>query len=403
MSIGAAITLPPIAGQAITRTDLLRLEGFGDNCEFGFVLRRLGFEDGMLFRWASIRPESLLATLRGDFADLYEFDNLVPQNPKMVRDLHYGTSWHTKMYSSRQGGTLAFDANDADRRAIHSREALKLAYLVEKLRNKFNHPNPVFVVKANNGISEDLLEAIHYQIYRRAVSPGFLLLEVRQDAARAGTVELLDRNRMRGYVTHFAPYDKSDQADDANWIAILTRALAQNAEAPVVSAVHDSTPEVVVLPFPTASDLLGPVLGDLRGGMATLIGGNGWCRPVGDDVYRLHAAADGVPTRLQWTGVHLPRGYGVNIRAACAIEQSLPVRAILQIAGADGETLRSQHIFDATAEQRFCLLLPENLPNPLTVALSVETLSPLGVGQRAVIDVLPITAAPSTELAASTR
>jgi hypothetical protein len=94
--MGAAITMRPTAGQTIAKSDLLRLEGLGDNCELGFVLRRLGFEDGMLFRWASIRPESLLATLRGDCADLYEFGNLVPQNAKMVRDLHYGTSWHTR-------------------------------------------------------------------------------------------------------------------------------------------------------------------------------------------------------------------------------------------------------------------------------------------------------------------
>ncbi|MDR3531687.1 MAG: hypothetical protein P4L90_14195, partial [Rhodopila sp.] len=221
MSMGAAMVLEPNRTQTIAKSDLARLEGFGDNCEFGFVLRRLGFEDGMLFRWASIRPESLLATLRGDFAQIYEFDNLVPQNSKMVRDLHYGTAWHTQMYSSLRAGTLTFDASEERRHAIHAKEASKLAYLIEKLRTKFNHPNPVFVIKANSGIPEDVLEAIHYQIYRRATSPRFLLLEVQANAKRAGSVELLDRNRMRGYVTQFAPYDRSDEGDDANWIAVL--------------------------------------------------------------------------------------------------------------------------------------------------------------------------------------
>jgi hypothetical protein len=95
MSVGSALVLERSQEQPFAKSDLLRLEGLGDNCELGFVLRRMGFEGGMLFRWASIRPESLLATLRGDFAGMYDFDNLVPQNPKMVRDLHYGTSWHT--------------------------------------------------------------------------------------------------------------------------------------------------------------------------------------------------------------------------------------------------------------------------------------------------------------------
>lgn len=400
MSMGAAITMRPTAGQTIAKSDLLRLEGLGDNCELGFVLRRLGFEDGMLFRWASIRPESLLATLRGDCAELYEFGNLVPQNAKMVRDLHYGTSWHTQMYSSLRGGTLVFNADEATRRSIHRREASKLGYLLEKLRTKFNHPNPVFVIKANSGIPEDLLKAIHYQIYRRATSQRFVLLEVREDVRRAGTVELLDRNRMRGYVARFASYDKSDDGDDVNWIAVLAQALAHNAEAAaaVVPTVTGRPPEVVVLPFPAGigPGLLAPVLGDLRGGMPSLTGGNAWCRMVDEDIYRLHATGVAPDmTRLRWAGVHLPPRYGVTIRAGCAIEDSLPVRAILEIAGSDGTTVRSQHIFDVAEEQEFSLFGPGHLPNPLTVSLSVESLRPLGMGERAVIDVSSITAAPA--------
>jgi hypothetical protein len=139
----------------------------------------------------------LLATLRGDFRQLYEFDNLVPENPKMVRDLRYGTSWHSQMASSRRAGTLSFDLDQEQRRPIHAREASKLTYLVEKLRRQFDHSNPVFVVKANSGITTELLEAIHYQIYRRVASPRFLLLEVKDDTARAGSIEQLDRNFMR--------------------------------------------------------------------------------------------------------------------------------------------------------------------------------------------------------------
>src|ERR1700761_9612739 len=194
MNTDAGMMLEPQALPCIEKSELARLEGFGNNCEFGLMLRRIGFEGGMLFRWASILPQVLLATLRADFENLYEFDNLVPVSPVMVRDLHYGMGWHTQMYSSLREGTLVFNEGEAARRVIHAREASKIAYLVDKLRRKFEHPNPVFVIKANGGIPPQILEEIHYQLYRRVLSPRFLLLEVCLDPARAGAVELLDRN-----------------------------------------------------------------------------------------------------------------------------------------------------------------------------------------------------------------
>ena len=399
MGTSLVMAMEPRVGNAIAKADLARLESFGDNCEFGFVLRRLGFEDGMLFRWASARPESVLATLRGDFESIYEFNNLVPQNSKMVRDLHYGTSWHSQMYSSMRAGTLTFDADDEQRRTIHAREASKLSYLIEKLCRKFTHPNPVFIIKSNSGISEDVLQAIHYQLYRRVTSSRFMLLEVRDDAQRAGTVELLDRNLMRGYVARFAPYANSDNADDANWLRILALALAQNADAPSAPTptVSGVAAEVVALPFPvgTGPDLHAPIPGDLRGGMPKRIGGSEWCRLVDDDIYRLHATGLNVDaTALRWTGVHLPPGSVITIRAGYAIEESLPVCATLQVIAADGTRLRKQYVFNSSAEHDLCLTVPPGWPNPLVVSLYVEPLSPLKMGERAVIDIAPVKAVP---------
>lgn len=49
---------------------LVRFESLGDNCEFGFVHRRLSYEDGSLFRWARIDPWQLYAVLRSDFSGI---------------------------------------------------------------------------------------------------------------------------------------------------------------------------------------------------------------------------------------------------------------------------------------------------------------------------------------------
>lgn len=392
---GSALAVDLGPGQSIPNADLLRLEGLGDNCELGFVLRRMGFENGMLFRWASIRPESLLATLRGDFTDLYRFENLVPQTTKMVRDLHYGTAWHTQMYSALQQGTLTFIADEEHRREIHAREAAKLNYLAEKLRRKFEHPDPIFVIKSNSGINADLLESIHYQIYRRAQSPQFLLLEVQDHPGRAGTVELLDRNRMRGYVSRFAGYDRADDGDDASWISVLKQALAYKPTA--TARAPAQRPGIIVLPFPSqpAPDPRSPMPGDLRGGMPSLTGGNNWCRIIDDDTYRLHAVGRGASaTSLQWTGVYLPNNYELQVQAACAVEDSLPVQATLLVQDAVEGIAELRHTFEHTEADLISLAVPPTMQNPLRVTLRVESAQPLKANDRSVIDVASIQAVP---------
>ncbi|MEA2744747.1 MAG: hypothetical protein QOG25_3118, partial [Acetobacteraceae bacterium] len=85
----------------------------------------------------------------------------------------------------------------------------------------------------------------------------------------------------------------------------------------------------------------------------------------------------------------------LTVGAWCAIAESLPIRATLEIVAADGTTLRSQHVFDRIVEQNFSLSTPVHLPNPLVVSLYAEPLAPLRPGERAVIDVDPIKAVPA--------
>jgi hypothetical protein len=117
---------------------------------------------------------------------------------------------------------------------------------------------------------------------------------------------------------------------------------------------------------------------------------------VDEDTYRLHASGlNTEATTLQWTGVHLPPNYALTVRAACAIEESLPVRATLKIVASNGTILRNQFTFDSTAEREVSLSAPVLLSNPLTVSLSVEPAIPLKMGERAVIDITSVHAAPS--------
>ena len=376
--------------------DIGRLESFGDNCELGFVMRRLGWEGGSLFRWASISPESLLATMRADFARLYEFADLVPIRLNMVRDTRYGTAWHSEMRAELRDGRWAYRHDEAERRVIHRQESAKRAHLLAKLRRKFEHPNPVFVIKCNAGIDPAVLEGIHYQLYRLAHSTDFTLLEMSADPARAGTVERVDRTRLRGFVTRFASHDDAEAGDDEAWREVLAQSMAQApALQPSARATHQTSDgfDPVILPFPEAAEprLDRTVLGDVRSGVVRLLRGNQWCRLIDDDVFRLHAdRLAPAATELVWTGLHLPPGSAFRLRAACAIPESLAVRAALSVVDAQGRRIQQTKLFTSLAQTVLELDVPESLVNPLTARLVVEPTQPLQPGERAVIDVQPI-------------
>lgn len=375
-----------------TGLDLGRLESFGDNCELGFVLRRLGWEDGSLFRWSSIAPESLLATLRGDFAGLYDFEQLEPHRRSMVLDRRYGTAWHSGMTASPGGGAWAFDHDPAVRRSIHAGESAKRAHLVGKLHRKFEHPNPVFVIKRNAGISPEVLEGIHYQLFRRTGSPAFAMLEMCADPGRAGQLERLGPTLFRGFVGRFASYEDAENGDDLSWRRVLAGVLAHGA-APVEPHGRQHP---ITLPFPPGSPALDRIIqGDLRAGYGVLLRGNEWCRLVDDDMYRLHADATGVAaTMIQWTGIQAPDGWRLSLRAGLAIANSKPVRLTLHLADGSGASAVDTCLVDAVPPRRLTFAAPPGAVRPLSVWLVVEPQEALKPGERAVIDLAPIDFSP---------
>jgi hypothetical protein len=369
--------------------DLARIESLGDNCELGFVLRRLGWEDGSLLRWASISPESLLATLRGDFEHIYEYENLTPLRLTMVQDARYGTAWHTEMTASVSGGALVFNHDETIRRGIHAKEQDKRAHLVAKLRKKFAHPNPLFVIKARTGLNPEVLEGIHYQLYRRVRSPRFTLLEICADEARSGQMTVVDRNHLRGWVRRFASYEKANDGDDASWHSVLRQALTIHSEN--VSITQDEGPFTLPFPHRQAPDLHHRVEGDVRLGMARLISGNEWCRLIEDDRFRLHARGFGSgATVISWMGLHLPPGALIQVRGSCAIPESKPVKTTLQVGCGETVMHEATLVLSDLNTQTMTLPLPTDERHSCFARLSVEPVEALHGSERAVIDVSPV-------------
>lgn len=113
-----------------------KFESLGDNCEFGFIQRTQGYEDGGLFRWARIKKiDDIVNIIANDFVDVYLFENLTPMNLDMIRDDKYGILFHSEVLSKRQDGIWVTEMSDEEQKRIYQREYTKRLRLVEKTRH----------------------------------------------------------------------------------------------------------------------------------------------------------------------------------------------------------------------------------------------------------------------------
>ncbi len=307
----------------------LRIESLGDNCELGFVMRRLGHDSGSLFRWASMKPQSLLAMLRADLAGFYRFEDLSPLRAAMVCDDAYGIGWHSDMRGHAVGGRMAFVDDRQTRLAIHLREQRKLRYLVAKFRARASLGGMLFVIKSNPGIEPELIDAVFEQLTRLAGGAAFTLLEVQAapEPDRIGQVERRRDGLLRGYVSGFAGYETADKMDFSAWSAVLHNALSMESCPGWTARLRQLHVEVVEnaisLPFPPAADadLSRPLIGDLRGGAVRLLHGNEWCRPV-DGAFRLHGPSREHPAaRLYWANLRGAGRHQLGGTVHCPIQE----------------------------------------------------------------------------------
>lgn len=200
--------------------DIARFENIGDNCEFGFVKRALGNEDGGLLRWTVSPPRALIAAMADHFQSLYRFENLTPSWDDMLTDSAYGFSFHTSMKSREKVWV-----NDLpERQELYREELGKIHYLVDKLLRRAADPANVFVYKHNAGLTpqteRDILHAL------RQLGPAHLLvIRTTDDPSRIGTVEPAE-GYLVGYLDTLADYAKSDQFSKA-WYAVVENTIRQ--------------------------------------------------------------------------------------------------------------------------------------------------------------------------------
>ncbi len=200
-----------------------RLESLGDNCEFGFVLRSLGYETGSLFRWTVTPIDNLHIFLENNQAIAYERDSLVPFAPGMIKDEKSGISFHSKMRSERgDDGKLTFLLTEEEMDDIYQKDKSKVDHLSAKFFHRLADKDAtVYVLKKNGNLDDrhllktaELLKKYNEKHVLLAVHEGC-------DAVQAGTIEEIESGVFRAHITAFAPYVNAKEIQYNEWTSIL--------------------------------------------------------------------------------------------------------------------------------------------------------------------------------------
>ena len=377
----------------ITAEHLARIESLGDNCELGFVLRRLGLEAGRLFRWARSRAEQVCCLIEADFERIFDLDALTPSRLTMVEDARYGIHWHTEMYAHIVEGRLAFVSELPARREIHQREVKKFRYLIEKFRHRLTAGGLLLVIKANEGIAPATMRRLHAALAAQAGGASFTLLEVRPAGASdvVGSAVQQAPGLLTGYVSSLADYNTADQLDFAAWTSLLRHALALAAPPRPSTTARGTSPDdgliMLNLPATRGEGCLHRPPEDSRGGLGVLLHGNGWCRRV-EDCFRLHAPPSAQrAAELCWTGIILagPSRFAARIHAP--VPDSLPVRIDVTLTDAEGTFLLHRHCeVSPTTPAQLLVTLPILASRSVVVRISAQAVLAPAPGERAVVD-----------------
>ena len=134
--------------RAIAATILPDFQSFGDDCEFGFLQRRLGMEAIGIFRFTSISIADLTRGIDAGFAGIGDPEHFeivryekAPAHDYMGRERQYGLFYHTTRHP---------DEISAD--ALHAQEIRRLKFLARNLIDDIRAGGHIFVIKRKAAI-----------------------------------------------------------------------------------------------------------------------------------------------------------------------------------------------------------------------------------------------------------
>jgi hypothetical protein len=187
--------------------NLAAFESIGDNCEFGFVQKINGLDEGSLLKWARIlNVNALIKLFRNNFMNFYLFENLVPIFDDMVEDKEYGIRFHSDMHSCEfEQKRRWLESNEGLRREVFNAEYEKRIYLVQKLIAAIAADEKIFVFKMNESVLLQEIQLLHDALccFGRC---HLLYVERAPDGTSLGEICQISKGLWRAYIPRFAPY-----------------------------------------------------------------------------------------------------------------------------------------------------------------------------------------------------
>ncbi len=205
------LTVPQIA---------IQFESIGENCEFGLFQRRCDAEPLGLLRFSSTFMRNLIRGIETGFAGLGEIEDIdprlegTPRREFMIHENKFELVYHTFVYEGERSIWM-----------MREQESARLKFLRRKFLEDLESSDKIFVYKLGSGVSDEEILPLHMALNLRGSAT--LLWVVQAEASRpAGTVEVLMRGLLKGYIDRFAPEDDAHDFSFAGWLQVCANACA---------------------------------------------------------------------------------------------------------------------------------------------------------------------------------
>lgn len=214
----------------VTMDSTMNLEDFepmGSNCEFGFVLQRLGNNVPSVLRWTSIQIDDLGRLLDADFENSFEHGKVRPHTDDMVLDERYQWAFHSALKSVDK----QFVMEPRRLEKLFGIERSRLLAAIDKFRTRLRNGKVICVFSAN-GASDEQVMGLRAAIDRFAGHQNNGLVVVSgsgegiEEWAGESALRTLSPRTWRASVTRLAPWHQSNDADYDNWARLLSAAAA---------------------------------------------------------------------------------------------------------------------------------------------------------------------------------